>query len=268
MEAIRQYAWNLWVLLTAAILLTVPLWLPPKVVSLVDGDYPHDTRIYADKVNGGASEVHWLEQSQRHWQCRIREGAAQRMCGFQIAFPEGVDLSRYVGLRMGLQVHSKNKFLRVSARNFEPEFSRAGDMLTTQFNQVLVPLEDFDQPVLLKFNEFAVAEWWLNKFDVPRQFSYPHFNQVMAIGIDIGNPPELADHEFTLLSLELIGEWVTAEHWYGLLLVSWIGAILAFSGWQLLRLKSRQRRDKKAYLDCASSNGPASSSAPTFRDSP
>lgn len=254
-----------------ATLLAVVLhdFLPPKRFRL----YPAEdvfASIYADNVSGGNSEATWIDQEKMHWRCDVRESAQHRFCGFNMELflgaQQGIDLSQYSALKIRLTTDTPDHRIRIYIRNFEEGFSRQDNINTTKFNNVLVPISDLNSELTIDLREFSVAEWWINDMNVPRQFSFPNFNDVRTIGIDLGVPPQIGVHELRLESIQFVGEWVSAERWYRGILFTWVGVIVLFGLFRYVQMKRRLAQEKERLESLASYNDRLKTETERYRE--
>jgi diguanylate cyclase (GGDEF)-like protein len=198
--------------LAIVLALALPDLLPPRRVPLLVPQLSPVAELYAD---GAANESHWLNRQNLHWLCRVIDPAKANLnCGFTLRFSPAQDFSGFYGLRFGLRVNSKARFLQVYMRNSVANYTQMGNPDTGQFNVLMVATEDFSQPVALEFREFAVADWWRSKHPVGSDYAYPRVDQVLSLGIDVPSAAAVGDHELQLEQLELLGHWVEPQRWY------------------------------------------------------
>lgn len=254
-----------------ATLLAVVLhdFLPPKRFRL----YPAEevfANIYADNVSGGNSEAVWVDQEKMHWRCDVRESPQHRFCGFSMELVagalEGVDLSQYNALKIRLTTDTPDERIRIYVRNFEKGFSSPDNINTTKFNNVLVPIADLSSELTIDLREFSVAEWWINDLNVPRQFSFPNFDDVRTIGIDLGVPPQIGVHELKLESIQFVGEWVSPERWYRGILLTWVSLIVLFGLARYVQIKRRLALEKERLENLANYNDKLKTETEKYRE--
>lgn len=244
-------------------------FLPSKRLALVPGD-ELVTDIYADEIGGGKSHASWIDEEQLHWRCDVREGAPYRYCGFHLLFEQdpgrGLDLSKYDAVKVKLAVKSSDSRMRIYLRNFEEGFSDPDDIETAKFNNVLLPVAELDQELVVNLREFSVAEWWINERNVPRQFSAPNFDNVLSVGIDLGVPPAVGVHEARLEGFELVGEWVPAESWYRGILFAWIGVLALVGLMRYVRIKRRLMHERAILEELTSHNSQLKDESEKYRE--
>jgi diguanylate cyclase (GGDEF)-like protein len=209
--------------------------------------------IYADTNSQGVSMVSWLDMQQRIWQCDIEDDGVSHVCGFNIALhdeanPKGTDLSGYERVDLELDYQGQDERLRFYTRSFVEGVSRSDEMDTAKFNNVLLPTKFVNGKISIALSEFFVAEWWISRYQVPREAMQPNFNNSLVFGIDLSYPTKPGKQIFHLKKLEFVGLWVTKEQWYMGILVFWMAVIVIGGGYNLWQLKL-QNKAERARLD-------------------
>lgn len=226
--------------------------------------------IYSDESIGGNSRATWLDQENMHWRCDVRDGASHRYCGFHIDFsigtPGGLNLSGYTSALIKLSIDTPDNRVRILLRNFEEGFSDAANVETAKFNNVLIPISEWKDELAINLKEFTVAEWWINQYSVPRQFSAPSFDNVLTVGIDVGVPPSVGVHEVKLERLEFVGEWISAEEWYRTILFAWL-LIIAIAGLsRYVQIKRRLIQDRAMLEQLVTHNSKLKDESEKYRE--
>ena len=222
---------------------------------IVDPQDDHTRRIYDDVLNGGFSEVHWVDQSTDEWKCIIKDGFAYPYCGHELylnnSFVEGVDLSSYRPMRLWLKYDGPAKTIPVFLRNYDPAYSKDDDLKSTKYNAIEFEKEllDDDGFLELSLSDFSVADWWLQMHSVPLRHSYSDFKNIVIIEIQTGSGQYFGEHNFKLERIEFKRQVVSTESWYLFIIVSWLLSILGFLIFRVFSLKkelmSRQRKENE-----------------------
>lgn len=222
---------------------------------VIDPQDDHTRRIYDDVLNGGFSEVHWVDQPNDEWKCIIKEGFAYPFCGHELylnnSFVDGIDLSGYSTMRLWLDYEGSAPTVRVFLRNYNPAYSKDDDLKSTKYNAIEFEKEllNNDGYLELSLADFSVANWWLQMHSVPLRHSYSDFTNIVIIEIQTGSGIHLGEHRFKLKQIEFKRQIISTESWYLLIIVCWIAAILGYLVVRVFSLKkelmSQQRKESE-----------------------
>ena len=200
---------------------------------------------------GGADAIRWVDAARWQWRCRYPDDAPSQTCGLTFVLTgddprQGVDLTRYDGLELGLAYRGSAPAVRVAVRNFDPRFSKVEDGNSPRIHSIHLRIRDIAQPVQLALSELTVPEWWVSQFNLPREYNRARLDNATALTIDL--PAHLAGHtqELQLRRLTLRGEWVARETVYLVILCAWLlgaSAAAAQRTWALTRRDRRQQRE-------------------------
>lgn len=209
--------------------------------------------IYSDNNSNGEPMVSWVDMAQLIWQCDIEDDGQSHVCGFNIALhdaahPKGTDLSGYERVELELDYQGRDERLRFYTRNFLEGVSRQDEMDTAKFNNALLPTKFVNGKINIDMKEFFVAEWWISRYQVPRDQMQPSFDNSLVFGIDLSYPSTPGVQRFHLKKLAFVGLWVSKEQWYLGILVFWIAVIFIGGGYNLWQLK-QQTKAERARLD-------------------
>src|SRR5688572_8419142 len=209
--------------------------------------------------DGTPAQIQWVDQANLHFACRFAKEAAGQSCSFVYLLystnaDRGIDLSRFQTLNLALRYVGDTHYLRVAIRNFDPRFSRVEDTNSSKFNYVNLLPKDLAQPVPINLAEFAVPEWWLSQYDLPRNLGRPDLSNATAISIDLLGDLAGTQHDIRIDKIEFAGDWISAEYWYLGILCAWmlLATTYGISQWLFLRRKHREQREK--IHDLADSN--------------
>lgn len=228
----RQDKWLLGAVVVSLLCLPLPHLLPMRVTSLLQNQASLRSSIYADDAD---QDVQWLNKEKLHWICRVRAEYAAKACGFSLAFEPSLDWQGAYGLRIQLAAQSKNTFFRLYVRNKVP--GALGTLPEdAQYNQMMLPAQDANQPVDIGFNEFALADWWLASHPVASPYNLARFDHVTSLGVDLSIPSALGDHELQLAQLALLRPYIGVQTCYLCVLGLWT-ALLTFLSLQRLWLR-------------------------------
>jgi len=249
-----QTRWRLEIILAALVMLTVLAIVAEKRIlhaSLaITPDSGYAIEVYDDTRSGGNSHTEIINAQTFQWRCNLRDQYPYPYCGFEVFFDpnreHGANLSHYNKIRLWLDYKGPNKTLRVYLRNFDPRYSTPGVEASTKFNQVEFSTDLLkNQFIELSLNDFFVADWWLVENNIPPQLRQPQFDNIIMIEIQTGSKEPLGEHNFQLKQIELIGQSLSTEKWYLLIIVSWLGIFVIFLGYRIASLNSQVHSQKK-----------------------
>jgi len=227
-------------------------FLPLKTLQVVPA---HDVQanLYSEDNSAGVPMASWLNSDKLIWQCNIEDNGKSHGCGANIVLAKeatgtGVDLSGYDRVNIDLEYSGDATLFRFFTRNFVEGFSKKDDLNSARFSNALIPVQYINSDLSISFSEFFVAEWWVNTYQVPRQYMRTDFNHTNVFGIDLSYPTPPGIHRFHLKKLEFVGLWVSKEEWHLGILIFWISAIFILGGYNLWQLK-RQHLAERLRLD-------------------
>jgi diguanylate cyclase (GGDEF)-like protein len=201
--------------------------------------------------DGAPADLKWIDQSRLHFACQFPKESVDQGCsyGYQLhsgKVNEGTDLSRFHTLNLAIRYTGNARYIRVAVRNFDPRFSKIEDLNSPKYNFVNIPVRDMAQPVAIKLSEFWVPEWWIDQYDLPREFSYPDLRNATIFSIDLRGALADTHHDIQIDNIEFVGDWISAEYWYLGILCVWMALASTYgvSQWVLLRRKHREQRKK------------------------
>jgi diguanylate cyclase (GGDEF)-like protein len=103
-------------------------------------------------------------------------------------------------------------------------------------------------------HEFSVADWWKDKYNIPRSLSTPEFSGLVSIGIGKAVPEVFGEHEYKLVSMRFTGDWISAETLYISIIIGWlfILALEALSWFLRQQDRCRENTDRLSVLEVES----------------
>ncbi|UTF59077.1 diguanylate cyclase [Gilvimarinus sp. DA14] len=231
----------------------MPELLPPREKVLLPND--NATRfIYDDQDAGGGNRVQWVNFEKNHWRCSRDESLPSIYCGFNLSlsdddFTSGEDFSGYTSLAFELDLQSTSPEITVFLRNFNPAYSTVEDGNSAQYIHFILQPNDLAPRVVVNFNEFRLAEWWLSGRNLAREYRSPEFTNITIVGMNLGGDLEPGDHEVTLNRIVLLGPWIDAEAWYLGLLIIWLGGAIGVLSLKMLYQRQQTLQVRSQYSD-------------------
>jgi diguanylate cyclase (GGDEF)-like protein len=226
-------------------------FLPERRLSL-DSAREGATFFLMQSGDGGTpAKVQWVDQAKFRFTCQFVRELADQGCSFTYLLyaanaDQGIDLSRFRSLNLGIRYSGNAHYLRVAVRNFDPRFSRLEDSNSSKYNSVNIHPKELVQPVLIGLDEFSVPEWWVGQYDLPRNFAKPDFSNATAFSIDLLGDLAGTQHDIQIDEIEFAGDWISAEYWYLGILCAWmiLATTYGLSQWLSLRRKHLEQRKK------------------------
>jgi diguanylate cyclase (GGDEF)-like protein len=223
----------------------------PERRLVLDSARPGAVSFLMQAGDGVPAQIQWVDQAKLHYRCQFAKDAADQSCSFNYLLystsgDRGIDLSRYRTLNLAIRYAGEAHYLRVAIRNFDSRFSRLEDSNSSKFNSVNLHPKDLAQPVPIGLSEFTVPEWWVDQYDLPRNFRQPDFSNATALSIDLLGDLAGTHHDVQIDKIEFSGDWISAEYWYLGILCAWmlLATTYGLSQWLWLRRKHREQRKK------------------------
>lgn len=187
-------------------------------------------------------DVRWLDEHQRRLSCHYRAPRPFMGCGLTFVLTDkdptrGLDLSRFDTIELDLAYQGPASFVRLAIRNFDPRFSRLEDANSARFHSVNLRPRDIGRPVTVELAELTVPEWWMQQYDLAREYNRPGLENANALSIDLPFLQPGQTHELQLRRLVLKGQWVNRDRVYLGILCAWLlgASLVVLRGWSRLR---------------------------------
>lgn len=208
------------------------------------------TYFYASNQIDGEPAAFWLDQAQNRWRCIYPEDDKSEYyaCSFNFLFgtleqPAAADLSEFTHINLKLNYVGSASKLRMYMRNSNPAYSKDDDSNSTKFHSVTLHTKDLGQEIQVNMDEFFVPEWWLGQYDIPRKLSHPEFDQIVSLGIDFVEGLQPGIHDMQVDKIEFVGEWITKESWYLVIIACWMLGIFSYAITKLVQLRQQTKHD-------------------------
>ena len=232
----------------------------PKKHFLVWPNAQLNSYFYTTNQNDGTPAAFWLDYSKGLWRCVHPEDDQSEYfaCSFNVLFEteldQGIDLSRFSHLNFTVNYQGSAKKMRVYLRNFNPAYSRVNDTNSTKFNAVTLHTRDLNRELQINLDEFVVSDWWLGQYDIPREQSRTDLRNVMTLGMDFVEGQQPGNHDMQIEKIEFVGEWISAELWYLIILATWMLGIFIYAITKLIQLSQQTKHDVQIINELSSNN--------------
>lgn len=206
-----------------------------------------------DGKHGGKTRGYWDSKQASKAICELNPSEVFPYCGFLFSLgdgvSQGVDFTEYDGIRVSVKYAGEAARLRIFMRNYDERYSKKGEVETSKFNNISVPVDDLTEPLYIKLADYSVAEWWLENARVPRELSQPEFHNIIKFGFDLTHPVPDGRHELQLERIELVGQWMSERQWYLSILMFWMAAAVVWAVQHQLKMKRRAATDARRLVE-------------------
>lgn len=221
----RYSALRILAVILTIVLVIVHRQIPDKKMVLVPSNDTYHG-LYGPELSSGEASFKWVDEQANIWRCN-KQPQADYSCGYSLSLSGGQatgrDLTEYKYFLLKLRYTGEAKHIRLSMRHYNPAYVTGNREQTSKFMSMLIQTADLDGEVAVQLSEFTVAEWWMQQFDIPREFSAPEFDNVISLSFDYVSP---GDHLMEVESIQLVGSWLSTELLYQLILAFWLLVIL------------------------------------------
>jgi diguanylate cyclase (GGDEF)-like protein len=210
----------------------------------------YDIKVFDDAKNGGNSHAELIDPAHFEWRCTLRDKYLYNYCSFEIFFDpqreHGIDLRNFNKIRIWLDYEGPSKTVRIYLRNFDPLYSNINDEPSTKYNQIEFSTDQLKNHFAeFSLEDFFVSNWWMYQYKIPPQLSHPQFDNIVIFEVQTGTQDSLGDHHFKLHHVELIGQRITTEQWYKVIMLTWLAIFVIFLGYRIIALNKQVRLQKK-----------------------
>ncbi len=229
------------------IALAIPREWITRTYSLTPTDY--QAQLFDDNGMGGNSQVSWLDRKNHSWSCKLGPAFSDPFCSYQIAVLDeegrGLDLRKYDTMRMQVSYRGEGDYLRLYLRNRNPKYYVLGDVTTTKYNEVELPVSKLQDGLSLSLQDFRVASWWLINKNIPLEFSHPDFNDVVFVELQTGSGLRGGVHDIQLHSISWQGPLITEKDLYKYIVICWLLSIFCILVYHIVKLSTELSRHRK-----------------------
>lgn len=260
---------------SSVVLITVCLLLPEKRLTLFPTPYTF-ARAYSDADMGGSSVTKWSreEEDLLELTCTLYDSHINKLCGASIKFSteqqpqlvrkeatnftqiKGMDLERYQGIEVDINYTGQARKIHILLRNLDQK-----QPSTAQFKRGKVHLanlhpEEYDRTVYIPFQEFSVADWWVEENNIHRKQAAASYQNIMEVVVSLPSTAKAGTHIIKLQEITAVGKYITqSQALKGLLWIWLIYAIIETLYWlyQLIirhiRRKNREKAQPNPHFD-------------------
>jgi signal transduction histidine kinase len=212
-----------------------------------------DRSWYADDTVGGKSAIVAVPDDQLRWSCDLRPGFAYPFCGSGISFRktssggDGRDLSRYGKVVLDFDYRGPSTQLKLALKTIDRRRDKMADG-NLKPNMVTFTAVQGRNHVELDLANLSVETWWASQQGNTPAAEKPQRDHVVSIDLQTGNGASIGRYDFAVHRIAFIGEAITLEHWYQLLLGCWTGIGALYLVWRLVTLRRIYARRQRALV--------------------
>lgn len=214
--------------------------------------FKYDATLHDDTYSSGNSVAQWLDQDQQIWKCSIGNTFVNPYCSMQISLTSkagtGLDFSKFDKLKIWLSYNGDSQYIRLYLRNRNPKYFMIGDVSTTKYNIVELPVKGLDGGMEINMRDFKVADWWLVQKGIALSDSHPEFNDVLFIEVQTGSQVRHGEHIIQLKRLEFTGSLITEQSLYKAIVILWTSMIFIVLIFRFVKIK-RELNAHRNYQD-------------------
>jgi diguanylate cyclase (GGDEF)-like protein len=212
---------------------------------------------------------YWIDEAKLIWECKVEEPLNEyKACSIYLnaaSYPKGIDFSRFTHLRLELNYQGSSHRIRIFLRNSNPRYTRSDDANSSKFQQVNLHTQDLVKPISIPLQEFTVADWWINQFDIIREDAGKDFTNIVSLGVDFDHFESIGIHRVQIKNAELTGEWISAANWYLTILIFWLLGIFIYALNQLRLLRRQTSENNQRIYQLALQNSKLEQQSNEFR---
>lgn len=205
-------------------------YLPTKKLDIIP--FPvASTGVYSDAVNGGNSSSEWKPDiNAEAFSCTLKEGIDYPFCGMIFNFNFGryqsnsdtIDLTQFDSININLRASAKVTAVRINIRNLNDLYYSINDINSTMFMSTMLTSNDLNKNITVNLNQFRVAQWWLEQYNVPRQHWSPSMDKIRTFAVEITFENEQnIEHTLEVKNISFVGKVINRANWYLSIMSLW-----------------------------------------------
>jgi len=216
--------------------------------------------VFGSTLPNGESSASWLNQNENEFRCEYPKGIPDSgyYCSFNLGYifgaNTGKDLSHYHKINLFVEYEGTAPKMRLFARNYSTAYTNPTDTNSSKYNAIYIATRDLNREITLDVREFVVAEWWLIAYNISRENSFPEFDNVVNLGIDFSDSMTVGNHDVRVKKIEFVGEWISRESWYLIILSLWLAIVFINTVRNLNTLRVQKIQQEKVIQKLNKSN--------------
>lgn len=161
---------------------------------------------------------------------------------------DGMDLSGYSHFKLWIKYEtSQDSSIRFNARHFDPAYSTIDNDESLKYNTIEFYEKSSSYPLVVPFEQFQVPTWWLVWAGLSHEDGANDFSNIFSIVVGTGYIVGPGDRSFIVERIEIVGELISAQDLYFVLLLIWGSVGLIYFLDKILFLKKEKAGQEKEY---------------------
>jgi len=201
--------------------------------------------IFSGDVSGGIV----IDSDSPSMECHLETLGAFNLCGLAIdmgrRLDQGIDIGRYNSLELQFTYNTpyKNPKMKVSLRNFHPNYATINDYSSLKFNTIILSSDKYVGTFTVPLSAFQVESWWIEQYGIEFKDSHIDLSNVSRLEFLSYGMTSVGHYEITLKTVTLKGKLISGNDLLKLILAMWlvVGAIFLLR--QHKKLNEMSQRD-------------------------
>ena len=165
--------------------------------------------------------------------CNIAPGFQWPFCEMRVGFkpePGGLDLSRYDSVRLWITASGPEaqQRVRVYVRNFNPSYSKLGDVQSQKVNQLVYEPSAYASGYDVALSRFAVAGWWVDEHPMTLDLEASDFRNATMLAFSTGPIVQPGLHKIRVDRVEFVGKLIPASTFRLGIIAVWMLSVFGY----------------------------------------
>ncbi|VUD40240.1 putative diguanylate cyclase YdaM [Thalassocella blandensis] len=161
---------------------------------------------------------------------------------------KGTDLSGYSYFKLWIKYETpQDSSIRFNARNFNPAYSSLDNDESLKYNTIEFYEKSSSYPLVVPFEQFQVPTWWLVWAGLSHEDGANDFSNIFSLVVGTGYVVGPGDRSFVVERIEIIGELISAQDLYFVLLLVWGSVGLIYFLDKIFSMKKEKAGQEQEY---------------------
>lgn len=228
-------------IISSCLLMAACLLLPEKRLTLFPTPYTF-VRDYSDAHMGGSSTTLWSreEESLLELTCILRDSHVNKLCGASIKFSttpqsqlvrqeatnftqlKGINLEHYQGIEVDINYTGQARKIHILLRDIDQKRPSQKQFKLGKVHLSSLHPEEYDREVYIPFEEFGVADWWIEENNIHRKQTAASYHNIMEVVVSLPGIAKAGTHIIKLQQITAVGKYITQRQAFNGLLWIWL----------------------------------------------
>lgn len=224
---------------------------------------------FTDSSMGGNTEFAYVNESWSSIECKMGDTGPFNMCGNAGVFADNtvvthdilmndlavatkvspkitLDLSGYSGIWVEIDYRGPANYIHLLLQNHEPAPDLADANRQFRPQSVGISTSELNAPTYISLKELKASDWWVNQFALHRTEAGTRFDSIRAVIVEIKEQPAHTKHYIQIRSIRLVGEWISRENFYLIIIVAFTALLSLEGGFRVVALYKKHRAAQKS----------------------